>query len=70
MLQQEARKARSRRLAVSFDQLGDQEQAYLETLTAELAEIHQTSPETQFSTGKRPKNKVQQNISENISEDI
>jgi hypothetical protein len=64
MTQSEDRKARSRRLAASFDQLGDQDQAYLETLTAQLAEIHETSPETQHLTGKKPENKVQQNISE------
>jgi hypothetical protein len=64
MTQPEARKARSRRLAASFDQLGDQNQAYLETLTAQLAGIHETSPETERLTGKKPKSRVQQNTSE------
>jgi hypothetical protein len=41
--------------------LGDQDQTYLENLTAQLAEIHGTSPETQLLTGKKPKSKVQQN---------
>jgi hypothetical protein len=61
MTQSEAQKARSRRLAASFDRLDDQDQAYLETLTAQLAEIHEISPETCVATGKKPKNKVQQN---------
>jgi hypothetical protein len=55
------KKARHRRLAASFDRLADEDQAYLETLTARLAEIHETSPETKFLTGKKPRNKVQQN---------
>jgi thymidylate kinase len=61
MIQPEAAKDRSRRLAASFNRLNDQDQAYLETLTAQLAEIHETSPETQVVTGNKPKNKVQQN---------
>jgi hypothetical protein len=64
MIQSEAAADRSRHLAVSFNRLGDQDQAYLETLTAQLAEIHETSPETQVSTGKKPKNRIQQSISE------
>jgi type II secretory pathway component PulM len=61
MIQTEAAKARSRHLAASFPRLGDQEQAYLETLTAQLAEIHETSPETQDLTGKTSEDIVQQN---------
>jgi hypothetical protein len=61
MIQTEAAKARSRHLAASFPQLSDQDQAYLETLTAQLAEIHETSPETRFSTGKTSEDIVQQN---------
>jgi hypothetical protein len=41
--------------------LSDQDQAYLETLTAQLAGIHETSPETQDLTGKNVKTIVQQN---------
>jgi hypothetical protein len=64
MTQSETQKSRRRRLAAVFDRLGGQDQAYLETLTAQLAEIHETSPETQLLTGKKPKSKVQQNTSE------
>jgi hypothetical protein len=31
----------------------------LEALTTQLAEIHQTAPEKQISTGIKPENKVQ-----------
>ena len=51
-------------LTYGLGKLADQDQAYLETLTARLAEIHETSPEAQVLTGKKPKSKVQQNISE------
>jgi hypothetical protein len=61
MIQTEAAKARSRHLAASFPRLGDQDQAYLETLTAQLAGIHETSPESQAVTGKKAKTIVQQN---------
>jgi hypothetical protein len=61
MIQSDAAKARSRHLAAVFDKLGEQDQAYFETLTAKLAEIHETSPETQFLTGKKPETVVQQN---------
>jgi hypothetical protein len=60
MIQTEAAKARSRHLAASFPRLGDQDQAYLETLTAQLAEIHETGPEMRFSTGKKAETIVQQ----------
>jgi type II secretory pathway component PulM len=61
MIQSGVQKARSRRLATLFDRLADQDQTYLENLTAQLAEIHETSPEAQVLTGKKPKSKVQQN---------
>jgi thymidylate kinase len=64
MIQTEAAKDRSRHLAASFNRLGEQDQAYLETLTAQLAEIHETSPEMQVVTGKKPENRIQQSISE------
>jgi hypothetical protein len=64
MIQSGAAKDRSRHLAASFSRLSDQDQAYLETLTAQLAEIHETSPEAQVSTGKKPENRIQQSISE------
>jgi hypothetical protein len=48
-------------LIYGLDKLADEDQAYLETLTAQLAEIHETSPETQLLTGKKPKSRVQQN---------
>jgi hypothetical protein len=58
---------RKNHLAYALDKLNDQDQAYLETLTAQLAKIHGTSPETQRLTGKKPKSKVQQTISEDTS---
>jgi hypothetical protein len=61
MIQTEAVKGRSRRLAAVFDRLCEKDQAYLEALTAQLAEIHETSPETRVVTGNKPKSKVQQN---------
>jgi hypothetical protein len=61
MIQSEIKKAKSRRLSAVFDRLSEKDQTYLETLTAQLAEIHQTSPETQFSTGKTSEDIVQQN---------
>jgi hypothetical protein len=61
MIQLEIKKARSRHLSAVFDRLSEKDQTYLETLTAQLAEIHQTSPETRFSTGKKPETVVQQN---------
>jgi hypothetical protein len=61
MIQSEAKKARSRHISVAFDRLSSKDQAYLETLTAQLAEIHKTSPEMQVATGKKPETIVQQN---------
>jgi hypothetical protein len=60
MKQQSARYTRRNRLSASFDRLCEKDQAYLETLTSQLAEIHETSPEMQFLTGKKPKTIVQQ----------
>jgi uncharacterized membrane-anchored protein len=61
MIQSEAKKARSRHLSAAFDRLSEKNQTYLETLTAQLAEIHETSPEMQVVTGKKPETIVQQN---------
>ncbi|GHU15737.1 hypothetical protein FACS189450_00930 [Spirochaetia bacterium] len=47
--------------AYVFDQLCATNQAYMDTLTAQLAIIHETAPEFRLSTGIKPKNKVQQN---------
>jgi hypothetical protein len=47
-------------IAYALAKLGVQDQAYLETLTARLAEIHKTSPEMQSLTGKKPKMRVPQ----------
>jgi hypothetical protein len=51
-------------IAYALPRLGERDQAYIEAITSQLAEIHETSPETQVSTGKKPKNRIQQNISE------
>jgi hypothetical protein len=61
MKQQSARYTRRNRLSAAFDRLCEKDQAYLEALTAQLAEIHKVSPETQLLTGKKPKTIVQQN---------
>jgi hypothetical protein len=61
MIQSRIQKARSRRLSSSFDRLCEKDQTYLETLTSQLAAIHETSPETQLLTGKKAKIIVQQN---------
>jgi hypothetical protein len=60
MIQTEAAKARSCRLSALFDRLAEKDQAYLETLTAQLAGIHENSPETQLVTGKKAETIVQQ----------
>jgi hypothetical protein len=61
MIQSRVQKARSRRLSASFDRLSEKDQAYLETLTSRLADIHETSPEKKIVAGKKPKIVVQQN---------
>jgi hypothetical protein len=58
------RAERKNYLAYALDKLDDKGQAYLETLTAQLSEIHQTALEKQVLTGIKPKNRVQQNIRE------
>jgi hypothetical protein len=55
------RERRKTRLVAVFERLSEKDQAYIETLTAQLAEIHEISPETQVSTGKKPESIVQQN---------
>jgi hypothetical protein len=57
---------RNNYLSHVFDQLGEEGQAYAESLTAQLAIIQsrckrQTSPEKQVSTGKKPESILQQN---------
>jgi hypothetical protein len=61
MKHKEIQTPRLQHLAASFDQLCDKDQLYLETLAAQLAKIHETAPEKQISTGKKPGNKVQLN---------
>jgi hypothetical protein len=61
MKQIHEQKARKRHLASVFDHLNPQNQAYLETLIAQLAEIQETSPEKQPTSGNKPENVVQQN---------
>jgi hypothetical protein len=61
MKQLSGRNTRRDRLSAAFDRLGEKDQAYLETLTSQLAEIHETSPETQLLTGKNVETIVQQN---------
>ncbi|MDR1147893.1 MAG: hypothetical protein LBK66_04615 [Spirochaetaceae bacterium] len=47
--------------AYAFDKLDDEAQILLETLTARLSEIHDTSPEKLTATGKKAKNILQPN---------
>jgi hypothetical protein len=61
MKQSSDRHIRRNRLAAAFDRLCENDQAYLETLTAQLTEIHKISPETQILTGKKTETIVQQN---------
>jgi hypothetical protein len=48
-------------LVYALDKLDHKDQACLQTLTAQLAEIHQTALEKQVLTGTKQKNRVQQN---------
>jgi hypothetical protein len=48
-------------LIYAFNKLCDEDQASLESLTAQLTQIHRTSPEKQVLTGKNPENTLQQN---------
>jgi hypothetical protein len=54
------RTERKNYIAYALPRLGDQDQAYIEAVTAQLAEIHENSPETQVLTGKKPETVVQQ----------
>jgi hypothetical protein len=49
-------------LACVFNKLGAKDQTYMETLTAQLAEIQKTAPEGQSICGKNPKNRLQQSM--------
>jgi hypothetical protein len=55
------RTERKNYIAHTLPKLDEQDQAYIEAITAQLAEIHETSPETRLSTGKKPETMVQQN---------
>ena len=48
------KRTKTRHSAAAFNQLSGADQKYMETLTARLAALHETSPETRFSTGKKP----------------
>jgi hypothetical protein len=62
MKQTPEHKTRKRHLAAIFDHLSVQDQAYMETLTAQLAEIQKTAPEGQSICGKNPENRLQQSM--------
>jgi uncharacterized membrane-anchored protein len=51
---------RKTRLATVFDTLTEPNKEYIETLTAQLSEIHRDSPEKRTLTGKKAKNILQQ----------
>jgi hypothetical protein len=59
MKQLQSRHIRRNYLSAAFDRLCEEDQAYLETLTAQLAEIHETSPEKRVVAGKKPEIIVQ-----------
>jgi hypothetical protein len=61
MKQLQSRHIRRNHLSAAFDRLSEKDQAYLETLTAQLAELHETSPETHLITGTKAEIIVQQN---------
>jgi hypothetical protein len=56
-----SRTERKNYIAYALPRLDDPDQAYIEAITAQLAEIHETSPEKLSSTGKKLKTIVQQN---------
>jgi hypothetical protein len=49
-------------LASIFDHLSVQNQAYMEALTAQLAEVQKTAPEGRSVCGKTPENRLQQSM--------
>jgi hypothetical protein len=55
------RAERKNYIAYALPRLGDQDLAYIEAITTRLTEIHETSPETQVSTGKKTETIVQHN---------
>jgi hypothetical protein len=61
MKHKSTRTERKNYIAYGFAELGERDQAYIEAIIAQLAEIHKTSPETQVSTGKKPESIVQPN---------
>jgi hypothetical protein len=61
MKQSKIIEARKRHLAAEFENLDYKNQEYIEVLTAQLAEIQETGPEKLSTSGKIPKNIVQQN---------
>jgi hypothetical protein len=48
-------------ISLAFDKLGDQDQAYIEVLTAQLAKIHETTPAKQETSGKAPGDRLKLN---------
>jgi hypothetical protein len=55
------RTERKNYIAYALPKLGERDQAYIEAITAQLAEIHETSPETRLLTGTKAETIVQQN---------
>jgi hypothetical protein len=55
------RAERKNYIAYALPRLGDQDQAYIEAITAQLAGIYETSPEAQVVTGKKAETMVQHN---------
>jgi hypothetical protein len=67
MKQTPEQRERKRHLATIFDHLSVQNQAYMEALTAQLAEVQKTAPEGRSVCGKTPENRLQQSMKQDNS---
>jgi len=53
MKQSSKKSVRRQHITACFNKLDDTNQEYIENLTAQLAKIHETAPESQLITGKK-----------------
>jgi hypothetical protein len=65
MKQNTVKTQRRNYLSSVFDQLSGADQQYLDTLSAQLAEIHSASPQTRLTTGNNAETVVQQDKGKN-----
>jgi hypothetical protein len=61
MKQKATRTQRENYLTQAFERLTPQNQIRLDTITAQLARLHETSPESRPAGGKKPKSVLQHN---------